>query len=86
MGNFEFVKSIINEWDPVGLLDLGCPEDEYTPEIKEIVSLLPNIVSAEQLALEIRQVFIKWFKEYIPLDECYSVAHSIWDRSHNIPK
>ncbi|WP_211656067.1 hypothetical protein [Planococcus alpniumensis] len=43
MDEYIFVKSIIDEWDPIGLLDLGCPEDEYNPEIKDIVALLPNV-------------------------------------------
>lgn len=78
MGEYEFVKSVIDEWDPIGLLDLGCPQDEYDPEIREIVALLPHVKLADELALKIRQVFIKWFEEFISIEECHSIALKIW--------
>lgn len=79
MDEYIVVKSIIDEWDPIGLLNLGCPEDEYDPEIKDIVALLPNVKSVDELALRIRQVFIKWFEEFISIEKCYPVASKIWE-------
>ena len=38
--NYENVKKIIDEWDPIGLLALGCPPNEYDLEIKLIVNQL----------------------------------------------
>ena len=32
------VERIINEWDPLGLLKGGAPEDEYNIEIQGIVA------------------------------------------------
>lgn len=82
MDEYKFVKSIIDEWDPIGLLDLGCPEDEYDPEIREIVALLPRVKSVDELALKIRQVFIKWFEEYLSNEKCYPVALKIWEAAN----
>lgn len=33
----EFLTQVINDWDPVGLLAGGAPENEYSIEIREIV-------------------------------------------------
>ncbi|TWT27213.1 DUF1871 family protein [Planomicrobium sp. CPCC 101110] len=77
MNDYKFVKSIIDEWDPIGFLDLGCPEDEYDPEIRDIVELLPHVKSIDELALRIRQVFIKWFEEFLSIEKCYPIALKI---------
>ncbi|QMT19164.1 DUF1871 family protein (plasmid) [Planococcus maritimus] len=79
MEEYILVKSIIDEWDPIGLLDLGCPDDEYVPEIRDIVALLPHAKSVDELALRIRQVFIKWFEEFLSIEKCYPVALKIWE-------
>ena len=79
MEKYILVKSIIDDWDPIGLLDLGCPEDEYDPEIRDVVALLPHVKSVDELALRIRQVFIKWFEEFLSIEKCYPVALKIWE-------
>lgn len=79
MDKYVLVKKIIDEWDPIGLLHLGCPNDEYDPEIDDIVKLLPQVNSVNELALGIRQVFIKWFEEYLSIEKCYPVALEIWN-------
>lgn len=78
MDKFNEVQLIINEWDPIGLMDLGCPPDEYTPEIKDILGQLPEATSVDDLAIRVREVFIKWFKQAIPLEECHPIAAEIW--------
>lgn len=78
MDEFKVVKKIIDEWDPIGLMDPDWYEDEYDPEIKDIVALLPEVKSIDELALCIRQVFIKWFGIFIPIKTCYTAAIKIW--------
>lgn len=84
MDEYIVVKSIINEWDPICLLDLGCPEDEYDFEIKDIVALLPHVESVDELALRIRQVFIKWFEIFLSIEKCHPVALKIWEATKKI--
>lgn len=79
MDDYVIVKSVIDEWDPIGLLYLGCPEDEYDPEIKDIVALLSNATSVDELALIIREVFIKWFEEYLSVEASHTAALKIWE-------
>lgn len=79
MEKFKAIKTIIDEWDPLGLLAMGCPDDEYNLEIVDVVRLLAQVKSADELALGIRQVFIEWFGEYLPLEKCLSPALKIWN-------
>jgi hypothetical protein len=74
------VKEVIDKWDPIGLLGLGCPDDEYDPEIADIVRLLINIKSVNELAEGINEVFIKWFGEDLTIEKCFPVALKIWNR------
>jgi hypothetical protein len=78
------VKDVIDEWDPIGLLDMGCPVDEYDPEIRDIVQLLRNINSVDELAIEINKVFIKWFGEDLTIEKCYPFALKIWNKNLNL--
>lgn len=50
------VRAVVNEVDPVGLIALGCPEDEYDPEVEDIVSLSEHVNADEVL-----NVFVRWF-------------------------
>ncbi|MES9684653.1 DUF1871 family protein [Gottfriedia acidiceleris] len=80
MGKFYFVKEIIDEWAPIGLLGLGCPDDEYAPEIRDIVELLNDMNTVEELAVGINEVFIKWFGEDLTIQKCYPAALKIWNK------
>ena len=63
--NYELLKKIINEVDPIGLVDFDTPEslNEYDPELKAIFK--KNIVqlSKEELGQWIYQVFVEFFDE-----------------------
>ncbi len=34
---FSELRTIINQYDPIGLLDIGAPEDEYEAEVKRLL-------------------------------------------------
>jgi hypothetical protein len=57
------VGRAIDEADPIGLLQSGCPADEYSPEIGTIV---PRVIKASGPA-EVRRIlheeFLRWFGE-----------------------
>jgi len=80
MNKYVLVKEVIDEWDPIGLLGMGCPDDEYDPEIGDIVRLLSNIKSVDELAGGINKVFIKWFDEDLTIEKTFPVALKIWNR------
>jgi hypothetical protein len=55
------VKATIDAADPIGLLELGAPIDEYEPEVGSIV---PRVLKAADIA-EVHRIvheeFIRWF-------------------------
>jgi len=56
----DFVKSVIDEWDPIDLL-FHAPDDEYHSEIAEIQYLLSVTDDPAQLAEDIFKVFVESF-------------------------
>ena len=53
---FLAAREVVNEVDPVGLIGMGCPEDEYDPEIEDLIKWREP-VTADRVA----QVFVRWF-------------------------
>jgi hypothetical protein len=74
-----FVKDVIDEWDPQNLLELGCPEDEYDDEIKDIIEVIEIVNgSPEVLTVEINRIFNKAFEtDFKKEKDCLSVAKKI---------
>ena len=84
MEHYRIVKEVIDNWDPKQFLH-HTPEDEYNPEIRMIVALLPTATSAENLAVMIHEVFVKMFSEdeVYSITNCYPSALKIWHNIHN---
>lgn len=63
--NYELLKKIINQEDPIGLIDLNIHEslNEYGPEIEEILKKDVTRLNNEELSLWIFQVFVSFFNE-----------------------
>lgn len=55
---FLAARTVVNREDPVGLLDAGAPQDEYGPEVADLIKS-GEAVTAEQ----VRAVFLHWFGE-----------------------
>ena len=53
------VRAVLAEEDPEGLLALGCPVDEYDPEVPDLVRL---VVDGSVTADRVLQVWEKWFE------------------------
>ena len=73
---FEIIKNIINNWDPIELLE-HAPEDEYNDEILEISSRFVKEVN--ELVCVIYNVVKLSFGETFDksLDDCYLIAENI---------
>lgn len=74
---FKIVKKIVDEWDPMKLLAMECPDDEYHPEIEKITALLPEVKNVEELADKINQIFTFAFDKTMIHEECMKVAERI---------
>ncbi|WP_220036923.1 hypothetical protein [Paenibacillus sambharensis] len=59
----EIITQIINDWDPIGLLDSGAPIDEYDLEIEEI--LLNMNTGTDDI--ELANIIYKSFKDKMGL-------------------
>ena len=44
----QIVRECVNSYDPERLIAMGCPADEYEPEIKEIADSMFHGMSREQ--------------------------------------
>lgn len=55
---FLAARTVVNREDPVGLLAMGAPEDEYDPEVRDLIKWR-NPVTAECVAA----TFLRWFGE-----------------------
>ena len=55
------VERAINEADPIGLLELGAPSDEYAPEIGTIIPRLVNARDVDEVTAVLHEEFVRWF-------------------------
>ena len=75
---FEVIQKIINEWDPLDLLTIDCPDDEYEFEIKRIASATLNENNAEKLAGKINDILYKAFEgDFKKKNDCSMIADKI---------
>ncbi|WP_313431937.1 DUF1871 family protein [Siminovitchia terrae] len=72
------VEKHINYWDPMELLSLGAPDDEYEVEIQRIADALPQIRAESDLALKIKEVFDHAFDGDFNYAKCLYIAQVIW--------
>lgn len=65
--NYTLLKEIVNDADPIGLIDPDTPEslNEYESELKEILKDDISLLNKEKLSQRIHEVFIKFFNEEI---------------------
>ena len=57
------LREIINEHDPVMLIGLGAPGNEYDPEVKTIIVQLDSINTVEGIQDLVYKEFRRWFGE-----------------------
>jgi hypothetical protein len=55
---FLAARTVVNREDPLGLLEAGAGEDEYDPEVRDLVKS-PGALTADQVS----GVFLHWFGE-----------------------
>ena len=76
----ENTLKIINAWDPVGLLNLRAPSDEYADEVEKIRRICDTNISCCELGKKIQDIFIQSFGSDIftnSLKECIDIAKKI---------
>lgn len=61
--SFNELRTIINRHDPIGLIDLGAPEDEYESEVKTIIVQLDKEMTEKQIHDLVYTEFLRWFDD-----------------------
>lgn len=76
----EIVSRALNEADPLGLLRMGAPEDEYDPEVDTILPRLRGAASEADVRTILHEEFVRWFDESLAgAPEVYDgAARKIW--------
>ena len=73
----DIVKSAVDKADPIGLLGMCCPADEYDSEIEIIFARIRKGMSADEIAKVIHAVFLEMFGESIDTKLCDTMACEI---------
>jgi hypothetical protein len=55
--------SLFARHDPIGLVKIGAPNDEYSPEVERILPRLGEAHSVEDLERIVHEVFVSMFDE-----------------------
>jgi hypothetical protein len=55
------LRTLINEWDPVGLIEAGAPHDEYECVVGPVLRMLEENVSASEVAAFLQREFDEHF-------------------------
>lgn len=56
---FAATTEVVNRHDPIGLIEIGAPEDEYDPEVGDLVRMVLRNDPIEESDVE--GVWIRWF-------------------------
>lgn len=59
---FSEIRELLNDLDPMNLFP-GSPEDEYDPEVEEILTGMIGCENSTKLTRMVLKVIYKWFSE-----------------------
>ncbi len=71
---FEVIKQVINKADPLNLIKLGCPKDEYSREALMLAKIMANSKYGSLSWKQVQSVFEKQFDEKLPKRVCVSIV------------
>lgn len=74
---FTLIKKVIDKHDPIGLLSIGAPDDEYIPEVKRLAPQIKKDMTVQELSTLIHDVFVEMFSEPIDKSLCDKMAQEI---------
>jgi hypothetical protein len=85
---YALVKQAIDQADPIHLLAIGAPEDEYASEIHAIVTHLAACTTLDETQTLVHEVFVTQFDASLagPKEEYRGLAHTIWTGLQALPQ
>jgi len=74
------VERAINDADPIRLVGVGSPADEYSPEIGTILPRLAGVQDVSDVTNVLHEEFVRWFDQRItgPRETYEALADRIW--------
>jgi hypothetical protein len=74
------VKAAVDTADPIGLLEIGAPSDEYEPEVGTIVPRVAKAADFAEVHRIVHDEFKRWFGTDTagPIANYDSPAREIW--------
>ncbi len=76
----ETVSDLIRQDDPLELVAMGFPKNEYDVEVTRILPRLKNAKGAEDVRSIIHEEFVHWFADSAGPPERYdALGEQIWD-------
>lgn len=86
--NYGIVRKVVHKEDPYGLLECGCPKDEFDDEIKQITNEIKEGQSLEELYSIVKKTFVVAFddKKEFTDDKCFGMAKQIYAGINGIDK
>ena len=76
------VKAILDRIDPIGLLAMGSPEDEYEEEALDIVQHLSKCTDLSDIKSLVESVFAKAFDQRMDESLSLDIARRIYQIVH----
>lgn len=80
MSNIEIIRKIVNEADPIHLLEIGCPDDEYEQEIHLLAQRVSDLKKSVECAIDVLvQIFeAQFFPDYLQPEIAQSLAEKLY--------
>ena len=74
------VSRLVREADPIRLIVIGAPDDEYDPEVSTILPRLREAKSPDDVQRIVHEEFTHWFGAETagPATHYADVSHDIW--------
>ena len=74
------LRAIINKHDPIGLIAIPAPEDEYDSEVKTIIVQLDSNMTKDQIHDLVYNEFFRWLDDSAGKKEQYAdLAQDIYN-------
>ena len=75
------VSRVVRAVDPMHLIAIGAPDDEYDPEISTILPRLRGATSATDVQRIVHEEFLHWFGADIagPSETYAAVSEEVWN-------
>jgi broad specificity phosphatase PhoE len=81
------VSRLMREADPIRLIAIGAPEDEYDVELRTILPRLREAKSSDDVQRIVHEEFVHWFSAEIagPAEQYAEVSKNIWEVWNKFP-